>query len=164
MSKSGAYVAPNSRKKEQVNSLNIESDKEFPGLKQSAEVLKKAVPISFAALLKNKDEQKAPEQAAIINNHPNRKTRVVDIPDKPYDEDDDYMNHMYIPDLSKLVAARALRKLKEEREKNQRLFESSSSEGEPPEDDLSEIYGSDGEEEMHEHEDTYDPSEFDRHR
>jgi len=58
MSKSGAYVAPNSRKKEPITSLNTESAKEFPGLKIGTEVTKKPAPISFAALLKKKEETK----------------------------------------------------------------------------------------------------------
>lgn len=164
MSKSGAYVAPNSsKKKEPITSLNTDNQKEFPGLKITNEVTKKAVPISFAALLKKKEEPAEPAEAPIVSN-PNRKFRVVDIPDKPDDEDDEYMKHMYVPDLSKLMAARALRKQKEEREKKQRLFESSSSEGELPEDDLSEEFMSGDEDDLQEHEDTYDPSEFDRHR
>jgi hypothetical protein len=163
MSKSGAYVAPNSRKKEPITSLNTESAKEFPGLKIGTEVTKKPAPISFAALLKKKEETKEPVEAPVINNS-KYKMRVVDIPDKPDDEDDEYMKHMYVPDLSKLMAARALRKQKEEREKKQRLFESSSSEGELPEDDLSEEFMSGDEDDLQEHEDTYDPSEFDRHR
>ena len=163
MSKSGAYVAPNARKKEPVTSLNTESVKEFPGLKVANEVVKKAPSISFASLLIKKAEEEKVQVQAPDNRNLKYRMRVIDMPDKP-DEDDEYMKHIHVPDLSKLIAARAIRKRKEELERRRRLFESSSSEGEPQEEDISDDFGSDHEDDLQEQDDAYDPSEFDRHR
>ena len=168
----GAYVAPNARKEGTDAKINTGSDKDFPVLAKAndfpalneAHVLKKPAPISFAALLKNKSEEK-PDLSGNTFEETNLKwrLRVVDMPHHPNEKEEE-IDRLYFANFKKLAAMRIAAQKKRENERRPRLFESSSSEEETQEESFSDEFWSDGEEDNNELEDAYDPTEFDRHR
>ena len=159
----GAYVVPNARKEGTDAQINTGNTRDFPVLnivpKSTTEALKKPAPISFAALLKSKVQQEETPSNSMTDIQPKRRLRVVDMPDDPDIKED----KQHFANFKKLEAARQEAKQRRMNELRPPVSDSSSEE-EIAEDHYSEEFWSDDDDDANEHDDTYDASEFDRHR
>lgn len=164
----GKYVPPSSRAKLQkatkITELRPEDFPEFISVSKATNSISQKP--SYASLLKPAVPVVVEEKSILVNPSSVRKTRLVDMVEPPYkDDDDDYIPQTM--DFAKYYKLRNIRLEKEKKRRNERAFDQSSDEENCEhiqEDNLSELYDQTDAEDDDESLDNYDPSEFDRHK
>jgi TPP-dependent indolepyruvate ferredoxin oxidoreductase alpha subunit len=163
----GKYVPPSSRAKLQkatkITELRPEDFPEFISVSKATNSISQKP--SYASLLKPKAPVVEEDKPIIVSSSSVRKTRLVDMVEPPYKDDDDYLTQTM--DFTKYYKLRNIRLQQEEKRRNERAFDHSSDEENCEhiqEDNLSELYDGADEEDDDESLDNYDPSEFDRHK